>query len=205
MKIAILGGTGKMGMAFAARLVRTPHELMIGSRDAASAEAAGRGIDARVQGKSNIESARWCDLALVAVPYAGHRVLIELLKQELSNKIVIDTTVPIDPANLFQIKTEFGKSAAEETASIVPAAVFAAFQTVSHRVLRRVDMSHDVLVAGPAEHKTEVMDLIRAMLLHPIDAGPLEVAGHIERATVLLLSINKANKVKESGLKIEGL
>ena len=33
----------------------------------------------------------------------------------------------------------------------------------------------------------------------------LEVAGHLERMTALLLSINKANKVKESGIKITGI
>ena len=35
--------------------------------------------------------------------------------------------------------------------------------------------------------------------------NPLEIAGHLERMTALLLSINKANKVKESGLKITGI
>ena len=49
------------------------------------------------------------------------------------------------------------------------------------------------------------MELIRSMALRPIDAGPLEVAGHLERMTVLLLSINKANKVKESGIQITGI
>jgi predicted dinucleotide-binding enzyme len=43
------------------------------------------------------------------------------------------------------------------------------------------------------------------MSLQPIDAGPLAVAAHLERLTVLLLSINKANRVKESGIKITGI
>jgi predicted dinucleotide-binding enzyme len=43
------------------------------------------------------------------------------------------------------------------------------------------------------------------MKLNPVDAGPIEVAGHLERLTVLLLSINKANNVKESGIKITGI
>jgi predicted dinucleotide-binding enzyme len=49
------------------------------------------------------------------------------------------------------------------------------------------------------------MDLIRSMNLRPIDAGPLEIAGILERMTVLLISINKQYNVRESGLKIEGL
>jgi len=43
------------------------------------------------------------------------------------------------------------------------------------------------------------------MALRFIDAGSIEVAGHLERMTVLLLSINKANKVKESGIQITGI
>ena len=49
------------------------------------------------------------------------------------------------------------------------------------------------------------MELVALMDLHPIDAGPIEVAGHLERMTALLISINKANKVKESGIKITGI
>ena len=206
MKVGILGGTGKLGLACAVRLNRHGHEVMIGSRDAAKAIDAAKTVREGIVGTTNVEAAAWCDAAFVSVPYAAHRALLEPLKQQLDHKLVIDATVPIDPANIFQIKTESGKSAAEEAAAIVAGAnVFAAFQTVSHRILRQPDLQHDVLVAGGPQRKSEVMELIRSMQLHPIDAGPIEVAGHLERMTVLLLSINKANKVKESGIKITGI
>ena len=76
---------------------------------------------------------------------------------------------------------------------------------MSHRVLRRRELAHDVLVAGSASRKGEVMELVRTRGLHPINAGTIEVAGHLERMTVLVLSINKANRVKESGIKITGI
>jgi NADPH-dependent F420 reductase len=206
MKIAILGGTGKLGLGFATRLSNAGHELVIGSRDAGKAEEAAKSAGAAVRGMTNAGAAAWCETAMLSVPYASHGALLESLKDHLRGKIIIDATVPIDPANLLQIKTESGKSAAEETAAIVgTASVFAAFQTVSHRVLRHLGASHDVLVAGGAARKSEVMDLIRSMALKPIDAGPIEVAGHLERMTVLLLSINKANKAKESGIQITGI
>jgi NADPH-dependent F420 reductase len=206
MKIAILGGTGKLGLAMAIRISKTNHETAIGSRDAGKAEEACKTTGAAVRGMTNAEAAKWCDTALLSVPYSSHRSLLEPLKDDLRGKIVIDATVPIDPANLLQIKTESGKSAAEETAAILGTAdVFAAFQTISHRVLRHADGSHDVLVAGSAARKSEVMELVRSMALRPIDAGPIEAAGHLERMTVLLLSINKANRVKESGIRITGI
>jgi NADPH-dependent F420 reductase len=205
MKIAILGGTGKLGIAFALRLSQSGHEVTIGSRDAVKAEEAAKTIPG-IRGVTNSDAAFGCDAALVSVPYAGHGALFESLKDSLRGKIIIDATVPIDPANMLQIKTQSGKSAAEEAASLVPGAdVFAAFQTVSHRVLRQRELTHDVLVAGSASRKGEVMELVRTMGLHPIDAGLIEVAGHLERMTVLLLSINKANRVKESGIKITGI
>ena len=205
MKIAILGGTGKLGRAFALRLSTSGHEVIIGSRESVKAEEAARSV-AGVRGATNLDAASWCDAALVSVPYSGHSALFGALKESLHGKIIVDATVPIDAANLLQIRTESGKSAAEETAALVPGSeVFAAFQTVSHRVLMHPEISHDVLVAGGTIRKPDVIELIRSMHLHPIDAGPIEVAGHLERMTVLLLSINRANKVKESGIKITGI
>ncbi len=206
MKIAILGGTGKLGLGFAQRLSKTGHEVTIGSRDAAKAREAAGTVGGPVNGMTNSDAAAWCDAALVSVPYAGHGALLEPLKSPLGGKIVIDATVPIDPANLLRTKTASGKSAAEETAALIPDAhVFAAFQTISHRILRNIEMSHDVLVAGNSHRKAEVLDLIRSMALRPIDAGPIEAADHLECMTLLLLSINKTNKVKESGIKITGI
>jgi NADPH-dependent F420 reductase len=206
MKVAILGGTGKLGLALAVRLSKTAHEVAIRSCDAAKAEEAAMGIGAGVQGMTNSGAAAWSEVAFISVPYGSHRSLLESAREKLQRKIIIDATVPIDPANLLQIRSETGKSAAEEAAAIVDSPdVFAAFQTTSHRVLRRSDTMEDVLVAGSSTRKHEVVDLIRSMGLHPVDAGPLEVAGHLERLTVLLLAINKANKVKESGIKITGI
>jgi NADPH-dependent F420 reductase len=180
--------------------------VVIGSRDAAKAAEAAQSVSSDMRGMPNSDAASWCDVAIVAVPYAGHRALLESLRQPLRGKVIIDATVPIDPANLLQIKTESGKSSAEETGSLIPESeVFAAFQTISHRVLRHPELDHDILVAGNGGRKAQVLDLIRSMGLRPVDAGPIEVAGHLERMTVLLLSINKANKVKESGIKITGI
>jgi len=205
MKVGILGGTGKLGLALANRLHRSEHAVTIGSRDPAKAIEAAKSMSKEIGGASNLEAAAWCDLAFVSVPYSGHRALLEPL-DALRGKIIVDATVPIDPANILRTKTEYGKSAAEETAAIIPEAdTFSAFHTISHRILRDPTASQDVLVAGGAHRKSDLMDLIKSIHLNPINAGPIEVAGNLERMTVLLLSINKANKVKESGIKITGI
>ena len=54
MRVAILGGTGSFGGALAARLVAAGgHEVVIGSRDAARAEAAAAELGSGVSGASN--------------------------------------------------------------------------------------------------------------------------------------------------------
>jgi 8-hydroxy-5-deazaflavin:NADPH oxidoreductase len=207
MKVAIIGGTGKLGLGFAVRLSDTSHEVMIGSRDAAKAKDAAATVGEKIRSGTNAEAAAWCDLAVVSVPYQSHTALLTPLKQDLQGKMILDATVPIDPSNLLQTRTESGTSAAEETSSIVGGAeVFAAFQTISHRLLRNPEArDHDVLVGGPDGRKSEIIEFIRSMNLHPVDAGPLAIAPQLERMTLLLLSINKANKVKESGIKITGV
>ena len=206
MKIAIIGGTGKLGLAFVTRLQITSHDCAVGSRDVSKAEAAVSSIQSRATAMSNSEAAAWCDAAILTIPYSGHRAVLEPLKAGLGGKIVIDATVPLNPQNLFQLATESGTSAAEETNVLLGTAhVFAGFHTISHRILRKTDHVEDVLVAGPAERKTEVLQLIREMSLHPIDAGPIEAARLLENMTALLISINKQNKVKESGFKVTGV
>jgi 8-hydroxy-5-deazaflavin:NADPH oxidoreductase len=207
MKVAILGGTGKLGLGFAVRLFETGHEVMIGSRDAAKARAAAATVSENVRSGTNAEAAAWCDAAVVSVPYQSHTAVLTPLKRDLQGKMIIDATVPIDPTNMLQTRTETGKSAAEETADILGNAdVFAAFHTISHRILRNPESrNHDVMIAGPDNRKNQIIELVRSMNLRPVDAGPLAVAPHLERMTSLLLSINKANKVKESGIKITGV
>jgi NADPH-dependent F420 reductase len=193
MKIAILGGSGKLGRGLAARLEASPHSFVIGSRDSA-------------KGRTNAEAADWCEIAIVAIPYQAHRLLLEPLAVFLQGKIVIDATAPLDPADPLRIKTETGTSAAEEAAGLLKDAdVYAAFQTVSHRVLQHVEESHDVLVAGPPARKSDVLEVIRSLGLRPVDAGALVMARILESLTPLLISINKQNKVRESGIHIVGL
>ena len=193
MKVAIIGGSGKLGMGFVARLGSTNHEVAVGSRNPE-------------KGVANAEAAAWCDLAIVTVPYSAHQETLAPLSQQLNGKIVIDATVPLNPKDIFQVVTLSGRSAAEETRELLPGArVFAAFQTVSHRILQRTEHSEDVFVAGTEDGKAEVLQLVKEMNLHPVNVGPLEAAALLERMTVLLISINKANRVKECGLKVTGI
>ena len=207
MKIAVIGGTGKLGQGLAVRALDAGHDVIIGSRDAGRAAEVSQAIDARIRGMSNVDAARECEATIFSVPYSAHRQTIEPLASLLADKLVIDATVPIDPENPKQVRTESGRSAAEEAAKILTeeTTVFAAFQTVSFHTLREGDVSTDILVAGPPDRKDEVLALIESFGLRPVYAGPLSSARYLEQMTLLLIAINRHHKVKDAGLRIVGI
>src|SRR5437763_12563600 len=68
MKVAILGGTGSFGGALAARLVAAGgHEVVIGSREAARAEAAAGELGGGTCGMRNDDACRTAELVVLAV------------------------------------------------------------------------------------------------------------------------------------------
>ena len=207
MKIAVIGGTGKLGQGLAIRALDAGHDVMIGSRDAGRAADVAQAIDARIRGLSNAGAAGECEATILSVPYSAHRQTIEPLAALLADKLVIDATVPIDPENPKQVRTESGRSAAEEAAQILTeeTAVFAAFQTVSFHTLRQGEVSTDILVAGARDRKDEVLALIESFGLNPVYAGPLSSARYLEQMTLLLIAINRHHKVKDAGLRIVGI
>ena len=74
--LAIIGGTGKEGNALAARFARAGVRVLIGSRDAAKAQAAAQELNQRVggsnvEGFSNREAAQRADIVLLSIPYTG--------------------------------------------------------------------------------------------------------------------------------------
>jgi len=207
MKVSIFGGTGKFGTGLARRIAagRT-HELAIASRDLKKAEAAAQACGPSVLGMDHKTAAVWCEIAVIATPYSGHSILLESTRSELATKIVIDAAIPLDPTDPTKIRTQTGTSAGEEAAAILQSSrVFAAFHTLSHRILPQIEVSHDALVAGPEDGKVPVFEFIRSLNLRPIHAGPLGAARLLECMTALLISINKQNKTRESGIQITGV
>jgi NADPH-dependent F420 reductase len=214
MVIGILGGTGKEGSGLTLRLARAGHTIVIGSRDAERARTKAvelsRAGAADVQGGTNREAAERGEIVIVAVPFAGHRALIEELKAALASKIVVDTVVPID----FKARHSYAPppegSAAEEAQAVLgpTAIVVAALHQIAAHELASLDrtIEADGLFAGDDDAaKQRVAALIRDLGVRPVDAGPLKNAPIIEAFTLLLIEINKRHKVKSSGIRITGI
>jgi len=213
--IAVIGGTGKEGGGLALRWAYAGYPIIIGSRSAEKAEQAAAQVNELLGkqaalGMDNPSAARQAELIVVSVPYAAHQDTLNAIKAEVTGKVVVDVTVPIQPPNFSTVHLPEGRTAAEEARALLGEGVrlVSAFQNVSAVHLK--DLNHsvncDVLVTGDdAEAKQEVIALAEAAGMHGIDAGPLVNAIVAESLTPMLVGINRRYKVKSAGIRITDL
>ncbi|MFJ4990159.1 NADPH-dependent F420 reductase [Streptomyces sp. NPDC088732] len=215
--VAVVGGTGPQGKGLALRFARAGHQVVVGSRSAERAQEtavlirgrAGRNVD--VRGLDNRAAVAAADIALLAVPWAGHRELVTDLAPELAGKLVISCVNPLgfDRHGPYGLAVEEG-SAAEQAQQLVPGAVVVgAFHHLSAVTLWEEDglLDHeDVLVCGDDQAaKDRVVDLAATITGRPgIEAGPLRNARQLEPLTAVLIGINRRYKTR-SGLAVSGI
>ncbi|MBX3081321.1 MAG: NADPH-dependent F420 reductase [Anaerolineae bacterium] len=210
-----MGGTGKEGSGLAARWARSGYRVIIGSREAAKAEAKVAEMNAELGsavlvGADNLSAVQQADIVVLTVPYDAHARTLEGLKDALQGKVVVDVTVPLKPPAVRTVNIPPGQSACMEAQALLGSGVkvVAAFQNVSNTHLQD-DEEHvdcDVLVCGDdAQAKEDVIQLAVAAGMRGIDAGPLQNAIAIESLTPVILYINRKYKVKGAGIVITGL
>lgn len=209
-RIAVLGGTGPQGRGLARRFALAGHPVVIGSRDAAKArETAERLADAgEVSGDDNASAAGAAEVVIVAVPYDGHRDLLESLREELRGRIVVDCVNPLgfDSTGAFALDVPEG-SAAQQAAAVLPdSRVVAAFHHVSAVLLEDPavdDVGTDVLVLGDDRDATDLVTALAGRIsgMRGIYAGRLRNARQVEALTANLISMNRRYK-GHAGLRV---
>jgi len=213
--IAILGGTGKEGKGLAFRWARAGYKIIIGSRSLEKAAAAVEEIQGyfnksvSVEAMLNQDAAAAGDMAVLTVPFAAHKEMLESVKAQLQGKILVDVTVPLVPPRVTRVQMPPAGSAGQEAQQILgePVQVVTAFQNISYEnLLTQEDIDCDILVCGSGKAaRQSVLDLIKAAGLTGWDAGPLENSVVVEGLTSILIGINKQYGVKSSGIKITGV
>jgi len=214
LTIAVLGGTGKEGKGLAYRWAKAGYQVLIGSRYSEKAVTIASEImellegESSVVGTTNLEAAQQADIVVVTVPYAGHREILESVKDALSGKLVIDTTVPLVPPKVSKVQMPMAGSAAQEAKEILGESVevVAAFQNISYEhLLRDEDVECDVLVTGSSKKaRQEALTLVDAAGLIGWDAGPIENSVVVEGLTSVLININKQYGSTHAGIRITG-
>ena len=214
--LGIVGGTGKEGKGLAYRWLLAGHKVIIGSRQYEKAQTAVDELSEfmgfkpeGLMGMENLEAVEACDIAVITVPYAGHKATLEDLKDALQGKIVIDVVVPIVPPKVTKVQMPEAGSAAQEAQAILGDAcqVVDAFQNISHeRLMGKGDTDCDVLVCGKGKAARDVvLGLVADTGLKGWDAGPIENAVVVEGLTSVLIGLNIQHKVHASGIRITGI
>jgi hypothetical protein len=207
--VGVLGGTGDQGRGLAHRLAAAGNPVIIGSRSAERAQAAAAELGGgRIRGMANADAAGEADVVIVAVPWEGHRDLLDSLAGPLAGKIVIDCVNPMgfDNRGAYPLPVAEG-SAAQQAAAVLPdSRVVGAFHHVSAVVLlddkiETVDL--DVMVLGDDREATDLVQALASRIpgVRGVYAGRLRNCHQVEALTCNLVSINRRYKA-HAGLRV---
>jgi hypothetical protein len=208
--VGVLGGTGEQGRGLARRLAMAGSRVIIGSRDAgrAVAAAASVGSPPQLTGAANADAAKAADVVIAAMPWEGHRELLESLAGVLDGKILIDCVNPLgfDARGAYPLGVPEG-SAAQQAAAVLPGTrVVGAFHHVSAKLLLDPDVAEldlDVLVLGDDRRATDLVQVLAGRIpgMRGVYAGRLRNCGQVEALTANLVSVNRRYKA-HAGLRI---
>jgi 8-hydroxy-5-deazaflavin:NADPH oxidoreductase len=210
MSDIVIIGSGNMARGIGTRAVAAGRSLQILDRDPAKAQALAAELGADVTGGA-IDAASLGDIVVLALPFDAAKEVVTALGAALDGKTVIDITNPVDFTTFDSLVVAPGSSAAEEIATLVPAAhVVKAFNTTFAGTLIAgavEGLPLDVFVASDSdEAKAAVVSFVTDAGLRPIDVGPLRRARELEGFQFVLMTL-QANPAFETfnwntGLKI---
>jgi NADPH-dependent F420 reductase len=211
--LAVVGGTGNLGLGLALRWAQAGYRVGLGSRDAQRARAAAaegaQQAGASITGGSNAEVAAAADIVIVTVPFAAQAATLEEIRAASQHKIVVDTTVPLVPPKVMRVQLPPEGSAARRAQNLLgpQVRVVSAFQNIAAAHLR--ELSHplegDVLVSGDdADAREAVVRLAQALGLAAWQAGALDNAVVAEALTSVLIFMNKRYGFDGAGIRICG-
>ena len=178
-------GTGNMGQAIAAIAAKGGHSVQqLGESD----------TDTQVTG----------DIVVLAVPYPAVAEIIAQRGEQLTGKIVVDITNPLNFETFDSLVVPADSSAAAEIATVLPQSrVLKAFNTTFAGTLAAGTvgpLTTTVLIAGDdADAKSTLADVVTSGGLNAIDAGTLKRARELEAIGFLQLTLAANEKVSWTG------
>jgi len=192
MKVAVIG-TGNMGTGLGRQFAAAGHDVVVGSRDPARAEAKAKEIGAVAHG-TYADAIAQADAFLLAVNWWD----IEETFPKLGNvegKILIDCTNPYTD-NTYSTPADLGgRSAAEVIQERLPGArVVKAWNHVYAQIVNSSPVfdgqaASVLLASDDAEAKETVAALARDAGYDPVDAGPLWDALNVEKVAGVMVTI----------------
>jgi NADPH-dependent F420 reductase len=205
VKIALLGGTGSFGTALAVRLHEAGYDVVIGSRDAERARAAGAEVG--VGGATNEDAARAAELVVIATKADGAVETARSLREAIGTTPVLSVAAELTFTKEGVLPTTEATSIASRIQDVVDGPVIAGLHSLAASNLGGEEApEEDTLVCGDdPEAKALVLELAgRVTAGKAIDAGPLASARALEGMTAVIVNVNKRYKA-HAGLRVTGV
>lgn len=211
MNITIIG-TGHMARGIGTRLLAGGHSVsLVGHEPGKAEELAARLREATRSGATVTAVDGGVlpgEVVVLAVHYSAVAPIVQQYRNQLTGKIIVDITNPINFATLEPIVAP-GSSAAEEIAKVAPAGskVVKAFNTTFAEMLVAGQVAGqplDVFIAADDEVAgATVAQLVRDGGLHPIDVGRLAWAQQLEGLALLGITLQfRLNTGFQTGWKL---
>lgn len=191
-KISILGA-GKIGLALATLWLRAGHSVCLGSRNPEKLQSVVDTLGLKVSVKNIRDAAAENAIILLAVPYSAVNDLISEIKNEVSNKIIIDATNPFGISPEGHVISTLGPKVTAGTymAQLLPnSIVIRAFTHILDELLVSRGTKQPglfaIAIAGdnPAA-KLIVSDLVNDTGFVPLDIGTLSESAPLDPGGVL--------------------
>jgi NADPH-dependent F420 reductase len=204
MKVAVLGGTGDFGLALAKRLAAVGDEVVIGSRDAARAEAAGAEVGAA--GAANEDAVRGVDIVVLAVKSDAALPTAASLAAAIGDTPTLSVASELNFSKTGVRPREGGRSLAEDTQALLRGPVVAGLHSLAAASLEKGPAAGDALICGddPAAKELALELAGKVVSGRSLDAGPIESARALEGMVAVIVNLNKRYK-GHAGVSITGL
>jgi hypothetical protein len=205
VRIALIGGTGSFGMALAVRLREAGYAVVIGSRDAERAGAAGAELG--VEGATNDDAARGADLVVLTTKADGAVETARSLREAIGTTPVLSVAAELSFTKEGVLPTGEATSIARRIQDVLDGPVVAGLHSLAASNLGGEEApDEDTLVCGDdAEAKALVLELAGKVTSgRAIDAGPLASARALEGMTAVIVNVNKRYKA-HAGLRVTGV
>ena len=134
-------------------------------------------------------------MVVLAIPYTAIDAVVGAYSDQLSGKVVVDITNPVDFSSFTPLTVDAGSAAAEIAAKASGARVVKAFNTTFAGTLVGGEIAGqplDVFLASDDEDaKNTVRQLVEDGGLRAIDAGPLTRAHELEALGYLHMALQQ--------------
>jgi predicted dinucleotide-binding enzyme len=210
MRFAVLG-SGQVGRALGAGLIRHGHDVLMGSRDPSAAQVVAwvGEVGDRGRAVSYDEAAREAEIACVATAWSGTENALTLAGvANLAGKLVIDVTNPFGrgPSGMTLV-TGRDDSAGEQVQRWLPQSrVVKTWNTVNNQ-----QMIDPTIPGGPGDMflcgnddaaKETVSELLRECGWPPLDVGGIESARMLESLALLWVTYAISHSSSDHAFKL---